>query len=163
MTLNDLITDVLDELITVAEQRDALGAALTGLSGVKTVFKRRPNALQDSQLPALLLVPGEARHDHDLYEASLRIRRNWSMWLAVCQRGQGREYEAESQAEPFVERLAIAVAALPILMLDDGRGFTMEPTGDSCVRPLDWAGTTYAAVEQRFTTIVEATVPRLDT
>ena len=162
MTLADLITQVLQELITVNEQRETMGDALATLPGLKTVEKRRPKTLADSQLPALLIIPGGARHDRDLYAASLRIQRDWSLWIPVLEQGQGREYEAEELAEPFVDRLAIAVAVLPILYLPDGRGFEMEPTADSCVRPLPYGGKTYAAVEQPIVTPVEATVPRLE-
>lgn len=163
MTLADLIAEVLQELISVDEQREALGDVLAPLPGVKTVFKRRPNTLVDSELPALLLVPSNARHDRDLYAASLRIQRNWSLIIAVKKRGQGREYESEALAEPFVERLAIAVAALPFVALPDGRAFEMQPTADAFIFPLSWAKEEYFAVEQRITTIVEATVPRLST
>ena len=160
ITLPELITEVLEELIPVDVQKEALAALFELVPGITTVYPKRPEALQSPHLPALILFPGSARCDGGMYQGSLRIVREWFARLYVEELETGREFDVEMAVGPFVERLAIAVAAVPFVPIADGRAFAMQPTVNSAAQPLSYNNKAYAGVEQRFTTDVEATVPR---
>jgi hypothetical protein len=161
MALADLITEVLEELITVSQQRDALVAVFQGIPGITTVYGRIPKGLERHELPALVLFPGESQQDRDQYATSLRVRRSWTARLYVKKWEEGTEFDPELDTEPFVDTLPIALAAYPRVLLEDGRAFALAPTGGTTVTALPFRNEVYAGVAQRFQTTVEATIPRL--
>jgi hypothetical protein len=100
--------------ITIALQRAALTTFFTSVSGIKTVFTRVPMDVQNSELPAAILEPGEAAYyrGNDSYGIdSLRIVRAWTLKLLAMRMDQGKEFAAEAAVEPFLTSIPDLIAS----------------------------------------------------
>lgn len=160
MALSDVITETMSQIPSLKEQREALGDILSGLPGVTRVFDRLPAALQTAQLPALLLLPEDAQYRQE-YAGNLVIARNWIARLYVGQFGEGREFDLEAAGESYLDTLPIALAAYPVVHLDDGRTFSVYVVEGSTVQRLAYNDQVYAGVTVRFRTEISAEVGRL--
>jgi hypothetical protein len=152
-------------MITVDEQRTALQPIFAAISGVTTALARSPKAIQARQLPLVYLSAGTARWDQQLYgSGDLAIRRTWEAHLFVREATTGREEEAESDAEPFLEVVPLALMAHPIVRLADGRAFDLilHDGGEGGIEALTYGQTDYAGIVFRFTTEISDSIEPLE-
>lgn len=160
MSVQDLIAQVFEELVTVAEQRAALVPVFEAVPGVETVKPRVPQAIQAAELPLVILEAKGAVQARDLYDQSLKITRSWEAHVFLQDVRTGYEFEAEEVAEPYLDRLPVVLSIYKQVRLTDGRAFTVLPTGNS-IAIQEYGDQTYCYVTQQFQTIVECSVPRL--
>ena len=145
-------------MISITDQREAIQAVLQTIPDVKTVFLRRPKAIQPAQLPAVVFFPGRATYDRREDGAlSLTIRREWTARIYAMEHMAGRPGDSEATAEPFLSAVPETLGAYLRLALDDGRVFDLElhSGGDGGVMALPYGDITYTGVEVRFFTKTE--------
>jgi hypothetical protein len=145
-------------VITITEQREVLRTVLQDISGIDTVFLRRPPAIQRVQLPAIVFYPGRATYDRAEDGArSLTIRREWAVVVYAQEMMTGRHQEAEEAVEAFLTAVPEKLAKTLRARLDDGRVFNIDlhNAGDGGVVPLRYSDTDYAGAEFRVTVTTE--------
>jgi len=152
-------------MITIEEQETALTPILESIAGIVKHFTDFPDALQPSQLPCLITVAGEATYDRETYGAdSLLIRRRWEAVLLIRLSDEVREFQSEQETKPFLTAIPLALAAHPVITLDDERSFQLElhQGGDRGARAVRYNNNSYAGSVFSFFTIVEDTVEPID-
>jgi hypothetical protein len=148
-------------MITLEEQQAVLKPIFEAVSNVKTVFDDFPDAVQNAQLPALLMSAGEAEYDQVTRGAqSLRIRRMWKGILLAEQADLGRQYQAEQTTKPFLTSVPVKLAAYPVVKLADGRSFDLrlDRGRDQGVMPIKYNEVLYTGTLFFFYTIVESLI-----
>ncbi len=131
---------------TLTETRDALAEALETVSGIQKVFARMPRALQDAELPALVIVAGECQYGDDYGQGNQSRTRLWQVQLFAMNGGQGREMAAEAKAEALLDPVADALSQMSAVVLDDGTAFTVQLRRDSGIVRLKLGEPEYAGV-----------------
>lgn len=157
-------------MITIEEQEAAFTSILEAVSGIKKHFTDFPDALQARQLPCVITAVRDATYDRDTYGAdNLMIRRQWQAVVIVMLAVEGREFQPEQEAKPFLTSVPLALAAHPTITISDGgdhdgNGFQVElhQGGDRGARPISYNGKQYIGSVFTFYTIVEDTVDPVD-
>ena len=95
-----------------------LAALWRNIDGVQKVFDKIPRVVQDAELPAVIILPGEATYDTDAPgDNDVLITRTYRMLLLVFNAGLGTEGKAQTAAEPFFDRVRDYFLARPGLEL----------------------------------------------
>jgi hypothetical protein len=152
-------------MITIEEQQEALRPVFEDVTGITEYLEDFPDALQPQQLPCLITVAGEATYDQETYGAdSLLIRRRWEAVLLIKLRDPTREFQSEQDVKPFLTSIPLALAAHPVITLEDGRGFEVKlhQGGDRGARGVRINNNPYTGSVFSFFTIVEDTVDPVD-
>lgn len=142
--------------ITIEEQQDKLKTLLDSVSGLTTVFADWPDEVQRRELPALVFSPRNATYDErSVGENRFTVRRQWIGLLLAKESAQGREYQSEGEAKPFLTSIPDKLEAYPRVELDDGRAFGLElhQGGDEGIRPVAYNGITYIGTVFTFYTV----------
>jgi hypothetical protein len=142
--------------ITIAEQETALKPLLAAVSGIKAVFEDWPDEVQIRELPAVIFTPRNATYDERSQgENRFTVRRQWLMLLLVALVEQGREFQSESAAKPFLTTIPDALEAYPRVPVGDGRYFGLElhQGNDEGARPVQYNGKTYIGSVFTFFTV----------
>lgn len=141
--------------ITVPEQEEAIQPILVAVSTIKTALYDFPDEVQSRDLPMIITSPGEATYDRrEDGKTGYRVRRRWSALLLVKEVAKGREFQAESEAKPFLTVVPDALAAHPRVKLPDGRAFNLElhQGGDRGATPVTYNQKLYAGTVFTFYT-----------
>ena len=152
-------------MLTIEQQETVLETVLAAVSGVKKVFTEYPDALQDRELPALILFPADGSYDQVADGAnSLTVDRVWRALLYVKRAELGREFQAQCEVKPFLTAIPLALAARQVLNAD-GYGFQvfLDRGGDTGPRPLTYNDQAYAGAEFRFRTVIDDEVDQIGT
>ncbi len=91
----------------------------TGITGVVTPFQNIPRVLQDAQLPASVIWPGQATYDTDgLGDQEVLETRVYEMVLYMNEALFGTSGQMQSEADPFFDQVRDYFLARPGLELD---------------------------------------------
>lgn len=161
MDISTALTTALARIVSVEEQREALADIYGDVPDLRTVFTRFPDAIQPAHLPAVLLVPGEARNISESHQ-HMQLLRTWTARIYVANWPSNSSGRMEELAEPWLDTLPLALAAYPVVHLSDGRAFNVQAVRTSGVVPLTYlAPQQYAGVVQTFQTETMLFVPRV--
>lgn len=149
--------------ISTTEQRTGLDTFFSAVTGITTVYQRWPRALQNDNLPALIIQLGPAQYVKSgagYGGEELVIRRQWLATLFVQNVAKGDEFEAEEAAEAFLTTLPDAIAAKKRIKTSSTDGYRMfdvdiDRGGDEGVRMMQYNDQNYAGIEVSFFTITE--------
>jgi len=149
--------------ISVTEQRTGLSTFFAGVDGIETVYQRWPRALQNDNLPALIIQLGPAQYiksGQGYGGEELIVRRQWMATIFVQNVTKGDEFAAEEAAEAFLHVVPDALAAkkrIKTSVTDGYRMFDVDIDGgsDEGVRMMQYNDLNYAGIEVSFFTITE--------
>lgn len=132
---------------TITQMREALAEALKEQTpGIQKVFPRMPRALQDAELPALVVVPGECQYGDDYGQGNQSRTRLWHIRLFAMNAGQGREMAAEAKADGLLDPVADVLSQMSSVVLEDGTCFSVRLRRDSSPGIMPLADQAYAGV-----------------
>lgn len=135
--------------MSVATEKDRIAAICRTITGVTTAHAAGPRKANTSDLPAVIVLTGNAEklHDADL----IVVNRTYQLALLALPWSMGIELEAEETCEPFFERFETAFFERPSLQLSDNttrlQSVQMVTVGpDTGVINISLAGSEYAGV-----------------
>lgn len=100
-------------------ERARIAAMCGAINGVQTAFPQIPRALQQAQLPAFVVFPGEATYDYvTLGEEMVLPSRVYNMILYLSEAEFETSGQLEINADPFFEAVETYFFARPGLELD---------------------------------------------
>lgn len=90
-----------------------------GITGVVTTFYQIPRALQDAQLPGVVVFPAAAEYDRETYGEQLEMEtRIYEMVLYIEKAAFGTEGQTELDADTYFDQVKPYFDARPGLELD---------------------------------------------
>ena len=90
-----------------------------GITGVVTHYYQIPRALQDAELPGVVIFPGAATYDREILgEEMVLDTRVYEMVLYLSKAQFGTEGQLEVQADPFFDQVRDYFLARPGLELE---------------------------------------------
>lgn len=138
-------------MITLAQQRAALKTMFETITALDTVFDYAPRAIQDEELPALIMTPLEAVYDQEQDGGdTLIVNRRWRFRLVAFKAGLGDEFTAEQAADAVIDAVIVKLASYKRLLADNDESFEvfMHEGGDTgLARITDYADADYAGCD----------------
>lgn len=128
-----------------ADVRAKLATLWASVSGIRTVRAYQPRAIQDSQLPLVVVGIGAAANERD-YAEDFNQTREYPCSVYVSKPDAGAEYKAEVDCEAIFAAVEDYFVARPRVKLIDGVGMSLELTKDSGIVLLLMSDKEYAGV-----------------
>lgn len=108
--------------MTESTTRKRIAAMWGEINGVRTAFTQIPRRLQDAQLPASVVFPGQATHNYgpasDDTEEFIKETRTYKMILYISNAQLGTSGQGEIDADPFFDDVLRHFSARPGLELN---------------------------------------------
>lgn len=103
-----------------------------GVTGIVTHYYQIPRALQDAELPGVVIFPGAASYDTDSFGDQMVLdTRIYEMVLYLAKASFGTEGQLEVQADPFFDQVRDYFLGRPGLELDSEGATQSEAQYDS--------------------------------
>ena len=104
--------------MTEALTRTRIAAMMGEINGVRTAFAQIPRGLQDAQLPAAVVFPGQATHDRNSMGEQLVLEtRVYKIVLYIANASFDTSGQGEINADPFFDDVLAKFAGSPGLEL----------------------------------------------
>jgi len=153
--------------VVTTSARIAAMAAL--IPGITTAFPSIPRVVQDAELPAVVIFPGEATYDVDTFgDNDVVETRLYRILFLIQKAAYGTEDQAQVAIEPFFNTIRDYFLARPGLeltgaMLPQTVVYNATMLGDSGYQIIGYPqGSDYAAIEYRLQVVEFAEVNYAD-